>query len=434
MYKTQKACFSESSTINTTNYYCILFEGLFNTLGTDILGMTTIVPLFLAELGASLTLIGSLSSVQSILQAITPLLTGGFIAAASNKRSMSLLLNGISRSSILLVPLFLLLHFPNSLIIKVFFLIIMMYSCLQSMSGIIWNHLLGDCVSGQMRGRLVGTLFSVSGFITFLSSNLVKIVRDNPAMDYRTKYAIIFLLAGALLSISVLCFIPLREPGHLSSSKESRNVTAYLKELLHSFRNRSFNWLLLTNCLSYSSVMINGFIYLYAQTFLRLPSSQISTLLVIQTLGIIAGGFSTGHISSRFGSKRMLIFAESLGLCVPICSLIAAHSAFPFFLICVAVFFVGFSKSGYMGYQTHLLEIVPPDKKVYHIVCKSIALLPFSLVSTLIGHILQQIADKGASAAWPVYTVQVFIIVLTIISASRLKLIIYYQNRTRENI
>lgn len=68
-----------------TNYRCILLEGLFNTLGTDILGISTIVPLFLAEFGASLTLIGSLSTMHQAVSALVPLLSGGFIAAAASK-------------------------------------------------------------------------------------------------------------------------------------------------------------------------------------------------------------------------------------------------------------------------------------------------------------------------------------------------------------
>ena len=356
------------------NYYCILFEGLFNTLGTDVLGMTTIVPLFLAEFGASLTLIGSLSSMQSILHGITPLLAGGFIAAAVSKKSLSLLLNGISRGAILLIPFLLLLRFPDSVIVGAFFMVMLLYFCFQSMSGIIWNHLLGDCVTGRRRGQLAGTLFAISGFITFISSNLVKIIRDSPELDRRTKYGIIFGLAGILLTSSVLCFIPLREEPVGASPKEERNVKVYLSELFRCFRNRDFNWLLITNCLSHTSSMINTFIYLYAQNFLRLPSTQVSTLLVIQTLGVIAGGFSTGRVSSRFGCKRMLIFAESLGLLVPVCSLTAMHTQFPFFTMC---------------------------------------------------------AGGNVFAVRPVYVVQILVIVLTLVSASRLRLIVYPETQTK---
>lgn len=291
-----------------------------------------------------------------------------------SKKSLSLLLNGISRGAILLIPFLLLLRFPDSVIVGAFFMVMLLYFCFQSMSGIIWNHLLGDCVTGRRRGQLAGTLFAISGFITFISSNLVKIIRDSPELDRRTKYGIIFGLAGILLTSSVLCFIPLREEPVGASPKEERNVKVYLSELFRCFRNRDFNWLLITNCLSHTSSMINTFIYLYAQNFLRLPSTQVSTLLVIQTLGVIAGGFSTGRVSSRFGCKRMLIFAESLGLLVPVCSLTAMHTQFPFFTMC---------------------------------------------------------AGGNVFAVRPVYVVQILVIVLTLVSASRLRLIVYPETQTK---
>lgn len=409
----------------TVNYYCILMEGLFNTLGTDILGLSTIVPLFLSEFHASLTLIGSLSSAQSIIHGVTPLIAGGFVAGAPSKRKLSLLFNGISRGSILLIPLILLFHFPDSAIIGIFFAIMLSYFCMQSITGITWNHLLGDCVDGKSRGKLVGTLFSCSGLITFLSSNLVKIIRDNPDIDRWNKYGIIFGLAGILLAISTLCFIPLKEERSKIPEKQGHNVRAYLLQLFSCYKNKHFDWMLFTNCFSQSSIMINTFIYLYAQNFLKLPATKVSSLLVVQTLGVIAGGFSTGRISSRFGSRRMLVFTESLGIFVPICNLFAMRTVHPFYLMCVSVFLIGFSRSGYMGYQTHLLEIAEPDRKIYYIVTKSLSLLPISLVSTLVGHLLQQVSGQSVFAVRPIYFAQIAAGSMAVFGATKLKLIVY---------
>lgn len=415
---------------NRINYYCIMLEGLFNTLGTDILGLTTIVPLFLNEFHASMTLIGMLTTAQSILQGITPLLAGGFIAVAASKKKWSMLFNGISRGSILLVPLILLLHFPDSAVVTIFFAILLVYFCLQSMTGIIWNNLLGDCVDGKSRGKLVGTLFALSGLITFGSTNLVKFIRDNQGIGRNEKYALIFGLAGVLMTVSVLCFIPLKENnGTKKAAGEKMETAVYLRELIHCFKNRDYNWLLATNIFSQASFMISGFIFLYAQNFLKLPTEQVSTLLVVQTVGVIAGGFVTGQISSRFGSKRMLLFIETMGIGVPIFNILAGHSANPFGIMCIAVFLIGIYKSGNLGYQTHLLEIVPPEKKTYFIVCKSMSLLPVSLVSTLVGRLLQQVSGQSAMAVQPIYLAQIAIALVVVFSASHLKLVVYSENQ-----
>lgn len=408
-----------------TNYRCILLEGLFNTLGTDILGISTIVPLFLAEFGASLTLIGSLSTMHQAVSALVPLLSGGFIAAAASKKRLSITLNGISRTAILLVPLFLILRLPDPWIVAGFFAIILVYFVFQSMTGIIWNHLLGDCVEGRRRGQLVGTLFAISGFITFASSSLVKIIRDSAALNRWEKYAIIFGLAGVLVAVSVLCFIPLKEQGQAAEKQPRLPAREYLRQLLRCFQNRDYDKMLAANCFSQASIMINSFIYLFAQDFLKLSTSQVSSLLVLQTLGVVAGGFLTGRISSRFGSKRMITLVESLGVLVPLLNLAAMRISIPFPVMGAAVFLMGFSRSGYMGYQTHLLEVAEPERKIYYIVCKSLVLLPVSLVSTLVGHFLQQMAGGSVFALQPVYGLQILLALCAAAAASRLRLVVY---------
>ena len=67
-----------------------MLEGLFSTLGYDSIGMTTIVPLFLMELGAGTAVIGELNTVRSVAGGVMPLLMGGLVAAVTSKRKISM--------------------------------------------------------------------------------------------------------------------------------------------------------------------------------------------------------------------------------------------------------------------------------------------------------------------------------------------------------
>lgn len=400
------------------NYYCIMLEGLFNTLGADILGVNTIVPLFLSDFGAGTGLIGSLATMHSIAGATVPLLSGGLIAAAASKRKISLTFNGISRGLILLIPVILLLGLPNEWIIVCFMGVMLVYFFCQPITGTAWNYLLGACVEPQNRGKLMGTLFAISGFITFGSSNIIKLIREAGDFTPTERYALIFGLAGVLLSISVLFFIPLKEKPAQQEKKEAVTPKAYLRSLMSCFRNKDFRRLIVTNVFSQSSTLINAFIYVYAQNVLKLGTKEISNLLVIQTVGIVIGGFTTGRISSRFGTKRMLL-VECLGLGIPLLELISGGVTEPFWLMAAAVFLMGFSRSGYMGYQTHLLEVVPPEKSVYYIVSKSVAMLPLSLISMGVGLYMEHFSIT------PVFVIQMALCLCAVFCALRLKLIVY---------
>jgi MFS family permease len=401
------------------NYACIMLEGLFNTLGNDIMGMNTIIPLFLADLGASLSLVGGLTTMHSIISAISPLLFGGMVAAVRHKRTLSLTLNGISRGLILLIPILVTIGLKNNAMLIAFFVIMFVYYICQPITGISWNYLLGDCVSPAKRGKLLGTLLGISGIITFLASNIIKAIRANPGLTNMGQYASIFFLGGSMMFCSVLFFIPLKEQSATASSKEERNPKAYLTNLVVSFRNKAFDWAIVTNVFSNISMAVNTFFFLFARNTLHFDTDAVSNLLIVQTLGLMAGGFITGRISARFGIKRMLTMVESLGILVPILGLLALKFPSPFVLVAIAVFLIGFSRSGMIGYQAYILEVVEKERTIYYLVSKSMALLPFSFMSMLIGGFLE-VHPTG-----PVFVFQIIVCLAAIACTMRLKLSVY---------
>ena len=401
------------------NYACIMLEGLFNTLGNDIMGMNTIVPLFLADLGASLSTVGSLTTMHSIISAVSPLLFGGMVAATQRKRRLSLTLNGLSRGLMLVIPLLITLGVAGSAMLVCFFAVMLIFYICQPITGISWNYLLGSCVSPAKRGKLLGTLLGISGIITFLASNIIKAIRANEGLTSMGQYAAIFFLGGSMMFCSVLFFLPLKEGESTAAPKAERNINAYVKNLLISFRNKPFDWAILTNAFSHVSLAVNTFFFLFARNTLKLDANAISNLLIFQTLGLMCGGFITGRVSARFGIKRMLTMVETLGLLVPVLGLLALNMSAPLVFAGMAVFLIGFSRSGMIGYQAYILEVVEKERTIYYLVSKSMALLPLSFTSTLIGAYLE-IHPVGS-----VFVFQIVICCLAILCTTRLKLSVY---------
>jgi MFS family permease len=398
-----------------------MLEGLFNVLGSDIIGMTTIVPLFLADYGASLPLIGALPTAQGIIGAITPLLAGGFIARARSKRRLSLTFNGFSRSAILLIPLALLSPLEGGGgIVPLFFVTILLYHICQSITGISWNYLLGACVPPENRGKLLGVLFAFSGVLSFVSGNIVRLLRENPALDRGGRYASIFALGGFLTACSVLFFIPLREPVNNGTvERENLGLTVYLRNLFWCLKNKFFRRLVLTQAFSQCVTGINTFVYIIARNYLALESKWISYMIIVQTLGVFAGGLVSAQVSARFGSRRTLLLVESLGLAVPVLELCALGFGQGERLMLLVVFVIGFSRSGFMAYQGHLLELAEPDRSIFYIVAKSILLLPFTFAGVGVGLFIERFSPQPALFS------QAGLSLAAVFCASRLKLFVY---------
>jgi hypothetical protein len=122
------------------------------------------------------------------------------------------------------------------------------------------------------------------------------------------------------------------------------------------------------------------------------------------------------------------MMAEGIGIAIPILQLIslltkpaggAGWFAAPFML--ATTFLMGFNRSGFMAFQSHLLEVSEQHDSIYYIVTKSMVLLPLSFVSMLTGMYFDHFPD----AVHPVYIAQIAAGVLAFISAARLKLFLY---------
>lgn len=399
------------------NYYCILFEGLFNLMGYDLLGITSITPLFLSEYGASLGLIGLLTTIQGVSQAVMPLLSGGFAARTKSKRRISLAFNGYSRTSVLLIPAMLLLGLPHGAVVGIFVAVFVLLVTASPIAGLAWNYLLNDCVTPRDRPRLLGVIFALSGVVSFGSSNLIKVIRDSDTLPGDMKYFYIFGFAGLALTASVLCFLPLKENRHPEPESRSFCVKDYLSSLARCFQNRDFARLTRANIFSYASAVLNAFIYIYASQGLKLQTNLVSNMIIFQTVGLIAGGIVTGQVSSRFGVKRMLVLIECAGIFIPLLELLSTCLKTPYPAMCACVFLLGFVRSGQLGYTNYIIEVVDKEKMIFHMVAKGLALLPVSFLSTLAGLYIQ------AHPMAPVFVIQVAASATAIFMCTRLRLV-----------
>ena len=419
-------------TTSRLNYFCIMMEGLFNSLGIDIIGMTTIVPLFLRDYGASMTMVGALPTIQAVSMAVTPLIAGNFVATAKRKKWISLTFNGTARTSVLFLPLLLLIGTPNNVLVIVFFCIFTMFFICNSLTSIVWHNLLGTCVLPQQRGKLLGHLFAMSGALSFISANVVRILRENEAMTLDHRYAAIFGLGGILVACSVLFFIPLREPDSIAQDKNERTLKFYIESLFRCIKNKYFQRMIITQALSQICMTINTFAFIFANEHLGLSTQWISYMLIIQPVGVICGGLLTAQISARFGSKRTVLTAEILAIAIPILQLIAlfANSTgmpiniAPAFMLAVT-FIIGFNRSSLMAFHQYLLDVAGKENNVYFIVARSTILLPLSFISIFIGMYF----DRFSHFLQPIYIFQICVSVAVIFCATRLKLYIFSKNQ-----
>ena len=401
------------------NGLCVMMEGMFNHLGIDILDMTTIIPLFLSFLGANLQMIGAVTTIRTILSSFVPLLLGDFVAATRSKRRFSLIYNGTSRGSMLLIAFLLLFDFSHETILIAFFVIIIYYSFCQPLTGLAWNYLIGAYMPPDKRATMLGILYSVSGVLIFLSSWIIKLIRSNPLLSEKMQYGWIFLIGGFFVATSAWWYLLMKEKQTDTEKPKAIHGKAYLLELLTCYKNYHFRQILYVNLFISISNSVNTFFFLFVQDTLHLPQESISNLIVVQTFGVMVGGFLTGWVSQRFGVKRMLMLLAILGLLVPAFGIWAMNGGAPMLCSALALIIIGFMKGGQIGYSSYILEIVPNEKTVYHMVARNLAMIPFSFASIMIGGIITQWGNQ------PVFLIQLLVCLGACWFTNRLELHIY---------
>lgn len=401
------------------NGLCVMMEGMFNNLGIDIIDMTTIIPLFLSFLGASLQTIGALTTMRSILASVVPLLLGGYAAAFPSKRNFSLIYNGSSRAAILLIALGLFIGLPARAELILFFAVIAYYSFCQPLTGLAWNYLIGAYMRPEKRATMLGILYSVSGVLIFLSSGIIKAIRSNENLSGEMQYAWIFLIGGLLVATSVLWYLPLREDKSRLAEAHHTDAKEYIRQLLGCYRNQQFRKAIYAILFSNTANNINTFFFLFVQDSLKLSQQSISDLIIVQTFGVMVGGFVTGWISQRFSVKRMLQTLEGLGLFVPVMGLLAMNGGSPMVCSVIALFIIGFMKGGLVGYSAYILEIIPSDRTVYYVVARSLSVIPISFLSILAGDLIARFGNM------PIFIAQTVICLCACFFVSRLQRNVY---------
>jgi len=397
------------------NFFCLLFEGAFNILGMNLLGMTTIVPIFLQSYGANMKIIGFVSALTISLPMIIPLFVGNLVTGTKSKKNFIIRVNSFSRTSILIMVPILLFNLNSKIVIWTFIAVISFFFIGQAASGLAWMDVFARTISIEKRGKLLGILQIIAGFASVVASLFIKAILDNVTMSSNLKYAIILGLPGTLFIFTLFAMLPLREDLKGICLNKAKNLRDYVKSLSVCIKNKSFK--LMTMTVMAGTVASTGisFMFLFAKNDLHLHTNQISNMIVIQTIGIIVGGALWGKICVKFGSRHVIRLSEILAIFIPILSLLCFLIKNPFLVMYTITFLIGIKNAGMIGYMNYLIEVTEENLRVYSMVVRSTLTFPLAFLNLFAGILV----DKAGMA--PLFFLQIMASAITVIFSFTLK-------------
>ena len=247
-----------------------------------------------------------------------------------------------------------------------------------------WVNLMAKLFPPSVRGRSVGYVSLLGSILGALGSWCVVFVLAQYAFPH--NFAILFVVAGVVLSGCVTSFFWLREPA--SPAVERETTRHFLRDLAGMLRTApGFMWFMLARFVGTFGVMAGPFYTLAGLAKFDLPVEVAgkfgATLLVARVAGSVVGGW----LGDRFGFKILVVAAS---VCGAAAAGVAIWAPTPGWYYVVFVLVGLYHAMGMIGSFNLQIEFCPTEDKTTFIAFGSTVVCPALVLGPLVGGLLAE--------------------------------------------
>ncbi|MFQ6131078.1 MAG: MFS transporter [Armatimonadota bacterium] len=279
--------------------------------------------------------------------------------------------------------------------------------------GVAWIpffDVVGKAIPANRRGRFFGSRRFVGGILAFCSGLLIRYLLDEErsGLLFPTGYTTVFAMAWLATFAGVLSFIATREP----LGPVPRRPMTWGQQLRRGPRilRRDRNYRILVGVRLLSALTNLSFPFMVPFAILRLEAAEpmVGVFVAIAMVSSTTSNVLWSYVSDEQGNRRLLLLTNALGLLSPTAILAAPHfppqpswgfmglSFTPQLLtVCVAVFLVGFARTGqFMGETNFLLDIAPARRRPTYLGLMQTCLIPMAFAPLLGAALIGRPGDR----------------------------------------
>lgn len=295
---------------------------LFNTLhqltlyfGDSFAAYQTILPVFAATLTNSPVLIGLVPAIVDAGWYLPQMFFAPVLERLPRRKPVVLIAGVIERLPYLLMALLAgwLSQQREGVAIGVFLFLLSWKALTGGFAGLAWQDFIAKVIPGWLRGRFFGVSHFGGKLFGLAAASITGVILAR--MPYPRNYSLIFLLAFAGLSLSLVFFALTKEtdsppPPRTAQQNNRSHYWRRIRGIL--VRDANFSRYLVSRGLSYLGGMANGFMALYALRTFHLPDSAAAVFTTILLAGTTAAMPVWGWLRDRLGSKRIMVVSSLL--------------------------------------------------------------------------------------------------------------------------
>ena len=361
------------------NFALGVLNGALFRIGDIFIDTQTVLTWFLAQLGASNTLIGFVQPLRFGASFLLQLSFSGYVERQPYKHPLYRTIS-IFRCLVLLAFASVVAVVPveSPWLVAAFFVALTLYSLGAGLVSIPFMDVVGKVVPPRRRGVFFGRRMFWGGLVALAGSTVIGFLVAEPfGLTFPLNVAVMFVLASALMWLTAWSWLAIKEPpSPVPASPPGDPVTQLVTQLRRGVgilrRNvayRRYAWVRLA--LTVSS-WATPFFVVYAQRELGAAPELIGLYLGVRTGGGIVSNLIWGRISDRMGNRKLIILTTAVGTVTPVLVLVLGwlHGAVPgsaswvtyaFALVFLAAGIFG-PGSG-IGLINYLLDVAPEEER-----------------------------------------------------------------------
>jgi MFS family permease len=377
------------------NFAALAWHGTFLAAATALAQPTTLLPAYVALLGGSPLVVGTMLTVL-LAGGVLPQLAFAHVVEASPRKRPFLLWAVYSRagSFLLLGVLSLVLAGRGrGLLMALLFALLAAFALGGSLGGVAYTDIYGKSIPPGQRGTFYASRQFLGSFaalaVTYGADLLLRRSHGAPII----AYAWLFTAAGALMALAGVGFVLVREaPG---TAAERPPLGTYLRAMPSLWRRApDLRALVAVENLASLHLMILPFYMLLAEAYLHVPASAAALYTMVQIIGGALSNLVWGAMNDRLGSASVLRACMALGAALPVLALVLARLA-------PAAYFLTFALLGAavnsrtLAFNNVLVDIAPPELRATYTGLVGTLTAP-GLVLPMLGGLLIGIAGYPA--------------------------------------
>jgi MFS family permease len=305
------------------NFTVGLLDGAFFGFGMGFASFVTVVPLFIATLTDSTTLIGLIASAHILGWQLPQLFTANRVARLRQYKTWVMLMTIHERWPFFALAILCLLIpvLGTQVALVLAFILLLWHSFGGGFAGTAWQSMIGKIIPSNRLGTFYGSQSSAANLLASGGAVVAGIILERVESPY--NFAICFFASGVLMMISWVFLAKMREPDSppAATSPVQQNLWKNARRILRSDSN--YRWFIIARILAQCAAAGISFYTIYAVRHFDMQPETAGIMAGLLLIGQTVASPVLGWAGDHWGHRRVFI----LGILILSASVVLAMVA-----------------------------------------------------------------------------------------------------------